>query len=122
MQLTPLFEEPLDVPAAWLSPIKAAVLLSIALVQLVNTRSLVQSYLNSGLRQWHDMKHGPPAGAAGTKTGEAITLRLRIVNMLLVKVSRCVFAASCTVGRWLCDDCICLGLLAQQTRLWHDPV
>lgn len=68
--------------------IKAGVMMSISLVQLANTRSLVQSYLNSGLRQWHSMKHGPQgrAAASGTATGALIKQKLMIVNGLFVKV------------------------------------
>jgi hypothetical protein len=86
MQVTPLFQEPLEIPKEVMPKLKAGIMMCIAVVQLVNTRSLVQSYLNSGLRQWHSMKHGPPAGAAGTKTGEVIAFKLRVVNTLLVKV------------------------------------
>ena len=86
MQVTPLFQEPLELPTEVMPKIKAAIMMCIAVVQLLNTRSLVQSYLNSGLRQWHSMKHGPPAGAAGTKTGEVIAFKLRVVNTLVVKV------------------------------------
>ena len=86
MQVTPLFQEPLEVPDAWMPVIKAAIMVCIAVVQLVNTRSLMQSYLNSGLRQWHGLKHGPPVNATGMKTGEVITFKLRVINTLLVKV------------------------------------
>ncbi len=86
MQVTPLFQEPLEIPEEVMPKLKAAIMMCIAVVQLVNTRSLVQSYLNSGLRQWHSMKHGPPAGPAGTKTGEVIAFKLRVVSTLLVKV------------------------------------
>ncbi|DBA96326.1 TPA: hypothetical protein ACH3X3_002503 [Trebouxia sp. C0006] len=97
--VTPLFQEPLELPNEVMPKVKAAIMMCIAVVQLVNTRSLVQSYLNSGLRQWHSMKHGPPAGAAGTKTGEVIAFKLRVVNTLLVKVAiQCITPAIILTG------------------------
>ena len=83
-----MFQEPLQVPAAWMPAIKAGVMMSICLVQLANTRSLVQSYLNSGLKQWHSMKHGSQgrAPASATPTGALIKRRLMVVNGLFVKV------------------------------------
>ena len=86
LQVTPLFQEPLDIPTSWMPAIKAAVMLCIALVQLVNTRTLVQSYLNSGLRQWHQLKHGSRVTNPGMTTGEVIAIKLRTVNTLVVKV------------------------------------
>ena len=89
MQVPSLLQEPLDIPSAWMPALKAGLMLSIAAVQLLNTRSLVQSYLNTGLKQWHSMKHGSlssPA-ASGSGTGEAIKRKLYVTNLLVVKVS-----------------------------------
>lgn len=70
--------------------IKASVMMSIVIVQMVNMRSLVQSYLNTGLKQWHSMKHGSQgsAAASGAGTGEAIKRKLTVTNGLFVKVSK----------------------------------
>lgn len=89
MQVNPLFQEPLDIPSAWMPAIKAGVMFSIASAQLVNTRSLVQSYLNTGLKQWHSMKHGSQgsAAASGARAGDKIKMKLMVVNGLFVKVS-----------------------------------
>ncbi|KAL3162534.1 hypothetical protein ABBQ32_010188 [Trebouxia sp. C0010 RCD-2024] len=86
--VNPLFQEPLGIPQAWMPGIKAGVLTSISLVQLANSRSLVQSYLDTGLKQWHTLKHGSlgRAAAAGTATGAVIKKKLMIVNGLFVKV------------------------------------
>ena len=86
LQVTPLFQEPLDIPTSWMPAIKAAMMLCIALVQLVNTRTLVQSYLNSGLRQWHQLKHGSRVSNPGITTGNVIAIKLRTINTLIVKV------------------------------------
>ncbi|KAL3141082.1 hypothetical protein ABBQ38_003438 [Trebouxia sp. C0009 RCD-2024] len=87
--VNPLFQEPLGIPQAWMPGIKAGVLTSISLVQLANTRSLVQSYLDIGLKQWHTLKHGSlgRAAAAGTATGAVIKKKLMVVNGLFVKVA-----------------------------------
>ena len=103
LQVTPLFQEPLEVPSALMPIIKAAIMTCIAVVQLVNTRSLVQTYLNSGLRQWHDLKHGPPVTALGIKTGEVITMRLRVVNTLLVKVISHLHTSATCNWLWSCE-------------------
>ena len=88
MQVTPLFQEPLNLPDVWMPASKAAVLMCIATIQLINTRSLVQSYLNSGLKQWHKLKHGSRSSIQGVTTGEAIAIKLRIINTLVVKVTK----------------------------------
>ena len=74
VQVNPLFQEPLGIPQAWMPVIKAGVLTSISLVQLANTRSLVQSYLDTGLKQWHALEHGSlgMAAAAGYGIGPVI--------------------------------------------------
>lgn len=76
-----------------MAAMKAGVMTGIALVQLANTRSLVQSYLDSGLKQWHSLKHGSlgRAAPAGAGTGAVIKKKLMVVNGLFVKVRQAIW-------------------------------
>ena len=132
MQVTPLFQEPLNIPEVWMPASKAAVLMLIAIIQLINTRSLVQSYLNSGLKQWHSLKHGSHSNTQGVTIGETIAIKLRIINTLVVKVSKhpksehtlLVIARQCLhplFASYACHECVnaydiaCDALLAGLT-------
>ena len=63
--------------------IKAAALTTVAVLQLLSTRPLVQAYLSSGLIQWHRLKYGV---GSSKKLGDRITAQLDSIHVLFVKV------------------------------------
>lgn len=83
MQVTPLFQEVLDISTEDMSVIQAAAMTAVAIVQLVSVRPLVQAYLDSGLTQWHRLKHG---ATSSKKVGDRIQAQLHLIHILFVKV------------------------------------
>lgn len=82
-QVTPLFQEVLEVQTEWMPLIKAAALTTLAVVQLLSTRPLVQSYLDSGFRQLHRLKQGT---GPNKKSSDRIKAQVDLVHILFVKV------------------------------------
>lgn len=82
-QVTPLFQEVLEVQTEWMPLIKAAAVSTLAVVQLLSTRPLVQSYLDSGCRQLHRLKQ---ATGPNMKSSDRIKAQADLVHILFVKV------------------------------------
>jgi len=104
--VTPLFQEVLEVQTEWMPLIKAAAVSTLAVVQLLSTRPLVQSYLDSGCRQLHRLKQ---ATGPNMKSSDRIKAQADLVHILFVKVAiQCAAPAVILLG--------CAVILMQPTQ------